>query len=163
MANKGWSKLWTVNSPSKLEAMKAAPGFPCQLSWEVGVEVYRIKVKCSVPLPRTHMAGKLESHGLSETMQALRGSWVLGLPLCTLTRATVCAEHTWAGTKGIPSHPRPAPQPPPTLHLPFPPATLTTQKHSHSTLELLRNPILENNSSIIPVNLPRVPQGGWKV
>lgn len=28
------------------------------------------------------------------------------------------------------------------LHLPFPPATLTTQKHSHTTLELLRNHIL---------------------
>lgn len=143
----------------KLEAMKAAPGVPINSAEKGGVEVYKLKWSVSVPLPRTHMAGKLESHMDFLKPWALRGSWVLGLP-AALTRSHSLGTHLgW--NKDIPSHPRRLPSPHP-LHLPFPPATLTTQKHSHSTLELLRNRILRITHQLYLSTCQECHRGGGK-
>lgn len=82
-----------------------------------------------------------------------------GLPNA-LTRNHSLGTHLgW--NKDTPSHPLRLPSPQP-LHLPFPPATLTTQKHSHSTLELLRNRILRITHQLYLSTCQEYHRGGGK-
>ena len=100
----------------------------------------------------------MDSH--TETVSPKRGPWVLGFP-------TALTQNHRLGTqlglnKDPPPHHPPAPQhPPPSSAFPSSHINCSETQSLHS--RVTQESHSQNNSSIIPVNLPKVPQGRWKV